>query len=286
MRSCRRPWRSAPKQSGVKRASTDPIDAYCPERAGGGIRFIWRDLRDDSQRRERSPQPVTAPSVGRLALWHHASGWSFRPGLIMVIVGGAELFTGNNLIVMAWASGKVTTRALLLNWVVSFAGNFVGAIRHRCADVLHHAIYLRSRLGRIGGAEHGQCESVPGVHPRVDPGICAMRWSAVAVWMCLRARTNIDRVVTAMPPISRFRGGRVRTLHRQDATSFRWDFSSRPERRNRSGRRSARPRRIFRIDLEQFSHGKLVPVTIGNIIGGSVMVFAVYWFVYLRKAEA
>ena len=45
----------------------------------------------------------------------------------MVVIAGAELFTGNNLLVMAWASGKVKTRALLLNWVLAFLGNFVGA---------------------------------------------------------------------------------------------------------------------------------------------------------------
>ena len=48
--------------------------------------------------------------------------------MILVIVGGAELFTGNNMIVMAWASGKVETRVLLLNWMTVFGGNFVGAI--------------------------------------------------------------------------------------------------------------------------------------------------------------
>src|SRR4030095_11171042 len=56
------------------------------------------------------------------------SGLVFSLGLILVIVGGAELFTGNNLIVMAWASGKVTTRALLRNWVIVYLGNFVGAL--------------------------------------------------------------------------------------------------------------------------------------------------------------
>jgi len=56
------------------------------------------------------------------------SGLVFCLGLILVVVGGAELFTGNNLIVMAWASGKVKGRALLRNWVIVYAGNFVGAI--------------------------------------------------------------------------------------------------------------------------------------------------------------
>src|SRR5262249_4761253 len=56
------------------------------------------------------------------------SGLAFSLGLILVVVGGAELFTGNNLIVMAWASRKVTTRALLRNWGIVYAGNFAGAV--------------------------------------------------------------------------------------------------------------------------------------------------------------
>ena len=56
------------------------------------------------------------------------TGLAFSLGLILVIVGGAELFTGNNLIVMAWASGKVTGRALMRNWVIVYFGNFVGSI--------------------------------------------------------------------------------------------------------------------------------------------------------------
>ena len=56
------------------------------------------------------------------------TGLVFSVGLILVVVGGAELFTGNNLIVMAWASGKVKTRDLLLNWLVAFVGNCIGAI--------------------------------------------------------------------------------------------------------------------------------------------------------------
>ena len=55
-------------------------------------------------------------------------GLVFSLGLILVVVGGAELFTGNNLIVMAWASGKVTGRALLRNWAIVYLGNFVGSI--------------------------------------------------------------------------------------------------------------------------------------------------------------
>jgi formate transporter len=56
------------------------------------------------------------------------AGAVFSLGLILVVVGGAELFTGNNLIVMAWAGGRVSTTALLRNWTIVFVGNFVGAV--------------------------------------------------------------------------------------------------------------------------------------------------------------
>lgn len=55
-------------------------------------------------------------------------GMAFSLGLILVIIGGAELFTGNNLIVMAWADRKVTTAQLARNWSIVYAGNFVGAL--------------------------------------------------------------------------------------------------------------------------------------------------------------
>jgi formate transporter len=55
-------------------------------------------------------------------------GLVFSLGLILVIVGGAELFTGNNLIAMAWASGLVPTSCLLKNWAIVYLGNFVGGL--------------------------------------------------------------------------------------------------------------------------------------------------------------
>ena len=55
-------------------------------------------------------------------------GAAFSLGLVLVVIGGAELFTGNNLIVMAWADGKVSLRALLRNWGVSYVANGFGAL--------------------------------------------------------------------------------------------------------------------------------------------------------------
>lgn len=66
-----------------------------------------------------------AISVGLVKI---ISGATYSLGLIMVVVGGAELFTGNNLLVMTWANHKVSTGQLLRNWIIVYFGNFVGAI--------------------------------------------------------------------------------------------------------------------------------------------------------------
>ncbi len=73
---------------------------------------------------------VTAGADGMLpyGLTRLISGFVFSLGLILVVIGGAELFTGNNLIVMAWASGKVSTASVLRNWMIVYFGNFVGAL--------------------------------------------------------------------------------------------------------------------------------------------------------------
>src|SRR5215471_13723335 len=94
---------------GVKRASTDPLTLLVLSVLAGA---------DGTALSGGLPYGVVRLLTGIV----------FSTGLLMVVIAGAELFTGNNLIVMAWANGKVTTRALLVNWIVAFAGNFVGAI--------------------------------------------------------------------------------------------------------------------------------------------------------------
>lgn len=105
------------EQSGVKRAATDPITVLVLSVLAGAFISFGAIF------------ATTVTGVGLpYGIARLLTGLVFSVGLLMVIIAGAELFTGNNIIVMAWASGKVKTRALLLNWVLSFAGNFVGAI--------------------------------------------------------------------------------------------------------------------------------------------------------------
>ena len=132
------------------------------------------------------------------------AGVVFSLGLILVVVGGAELFTGNNLIVMAWAGGRIGTRALLRNWAFVYAGNFIGALSIALAVVLagtHHA-----GAGAFGATalRIATDKLRPDFWQAVVLGILCNVLDCLAVWLTYSARTTADRILAIVPPISAF----------------------------------------------------------------------------------
>jgi formate/nitrite transporter len=188
------------------------------------------------------------------------AGVAFSVGLILVVVGGAELFTGNNLVVMAWASGRVPTSALLRNWLIVFAGNFVGA------SATAGLVYLGGTYHGGGGAFGATALAIAhaklqfGVLQAVVLGVLCNTLVCLAVWLALSARTTTDRVLAVVPPVSAF-----------VAAGFEHSVAN-----------------MYFVPLGLLISGldpafAAVPVTIGNVIGGAVLVGLVYWFVYLRR---
>jgi len=158
------------------------------------------------------------------------AGLVFSLGLILVIVGGAELFTGNNLIIMAWASGKVTTVQLLRNWLIVYIGNFVGS----CATAILMFVsghYLFGK-GAVGLAALSTANAKTGLD---------MYFIPIGLFIKMGAAQNFWETIKKTP---------------DDFPFLAWD---------------------------RFFVNNLLPVTIGNIIGGALLVGVVYWFVYLRK---
>ena len=265
------------EESGVKRASTDPITLFALSiLAGAFISFgaIFATT-------------VSAGAVGMpYGVVRLLIGLVFSTGLIMVVVGGAELFTGSNIIVMAWASGKVTTRALLLNWVISFAGNFVGAIA--TAVLMFYTTQYTFGGGAVGltALSTASAKTSLAFIPALTLGIMCNALVCLAVWMCFSARTSIDRVVTVIPPIAAFAAAGfehcianiyfipIGLFIKAGAPDVFWKAIGKT------------PADFPELTWENFFVGNLIPVTIGNIIGGSIMVAAIYWFIYLRKGSA
>ncbi len=213
------------------------------------------------------------------------AGLAFCLGLILVVVGGAELFTGNNLIVMAWAHGKVGTTALLRNWGLVFVGNFAGA----AATAL--GVYL-SGVWALGGHKVGAAALL------IAAAKCDLSWGeafmrgvycnalvCLAVWLAFSARSTTDKVLGVLFPITAFvAAGFEHSVANMYFIPMGLLLRGHDKVVATAG---LSPERLAPLSWEGFLLGNLVPVTLGNIVGGAVMVGLVYWFVYLRApAEA
>lgn len=199
-------------------------------------------------------------------------GVAFSLGLILVVVAGAELFTGNNLVVMAWASRRVATAQLLANWGVVYAGNFVGAVATA-------ALVYAGRQYELGGGAVGE-QAIAIAEAKVGLGfVQAVALGALcnalvclAVWLTYSARTTTDRILAVVPPIAAFVAA---GFEHSVANMYFIPFALLVARDAGFG---ADPG----LGWGAFLADNLLPVTIGNVLGGAVMVGAVYWFVYLR----
>ncbi|MBN1426752.1 MAG: formate transporter FocA [Anaerolineae bacterium] len=211
------------------------------------------------------------------------TGLVFSTGLILVVVGGAELFTGNNLIMMAFASKKVSLGGLLRNWGIVYLGNFVGSV------ATAYIVFLGKQYGFGGGAigltalNIGNAKCDLGFIQAVALGIMCNALVCMAVWLCYSARTTTDKILAIIPPISCFVAAgfehSVANMYFIPVALLIKDFGD-PAFFQAIGKTAAD---FSHLTWGNFFFANLLPVTIGNIIGGAVMVGLVYWFVYLHK---
>jgi formate/nitrite transporter FocA (FNT family) len=209
---------------------------------------------------------VAAGSAGALpyGLARLAAGLVFSLGLILVIVGGAELFTGNNLIVMAWANGKVRTAGLLRNWALVYAGNFVGAVGAAGLATAHAKVGLGLVQAVVLGA---LCNGL----------VC------LAVWLSYSGHTTTDKALAIVGPIAAFVAAgfehSVANMYFLPVGLF-IKAGAPPSFWSSIGKS---PADHAELTWDGSLFNNLLPVTVGNVLGGTVLVGAVYWFVYLRK---
>jgi formate transporter FocA len=213
-------------------------------------------------------------------------GLVFSLGLILVILGGAELFTGNNLIIMAVASGRVRVAQLLRNWGIVYIGNFVGALGTAFIMLLAEQYTqgggaLGARMLTIGAAKT-QLDFVPAI----ALGVMCNVLVCLAVWLCLCARSATDKVLVILFPITAFVAAGfehcVANMYFVPKALLVKAFAG-EEFWSSIGASTAD---FGGLTWSSFVIDNLIPVTLGNIIGGSLLVGVVYWFVYLRPTNA
>ena len=212
-------------------------------------------------------------------------GVTFSLGLVLVIVAGAELFTGNNLIVMAWASRRISLVDMLRNWGVAYVGNLVGAAG--IAALVFASGHYKGGNGAIAtrALDIGSTKTSLTIGNAVLLGVLANILVCLAVWLCFSARSVADKIIAIVFPITAF-----------VAAGFEHSIANAyfvPEAlliRQHAPRSyltaiGVHPSDYPNLTWQRFITHNLVPVTIGNLIGGALLVGLVYWFVYLRPVH-
>jgi formate/nitrite transporter len=215
---------------------------------------------------------VASASVGKFL-----GACVFPVGLAMVLLAGSELFTGNNLIIISVMSKEATWGGMLRNWVLVYIGNFIGSVLVALLVIHGHTASL------FGGAEAGLAAAiVKTAQAKVGltfsdaliRGILCNFLVCIAVWISFAAKDVVGKFWGLFMPIMLF------VLCGFEHSVANMYFI---------------PAGIFAaaeygIDPGALNWGtfllkNLLPVTIGNIIGGSVIVGLGYWLVYLRQSK-
>lgn len=212
-------------------------------------------------------------------------GVVFSLGLILVIVGGAELFTGNNLIVMAWANGKVTGRALLRNWAIVYFGNFIGSIGTVILMFLTRQYTFGANSVGITALKIGVAKVEFTFLQAIALGILCNALVCLAVWLSYSARSTLDKILAIIFPITAFVAAgfehSIANMYFIPYALFLKDFD--PEFVSAVGDKVTH---LELLTWPAFLFNNLIPVTIGNIIGGTILVAAIYWAIFLRPEQS
>jgi formate/nitrite transporter len=196
-------------------------------------------------------------------------GLAFSLGLILVVVAGAELFTGNNLLAIAWASRLISTRELLRSWLLSYCGNVIGGLGTAL-------LALGAGVDRLGGGAVGQSAlrlavGKIGLSPleSFTRGVLCNVLVCLAVWLAMGARSVTDKIMAIVFPVSAF------VALGFEHSVANWFFL--PFAMALDGTGSVPVAAAAR---------NLAAVTVGNIVGGTLLVALVYWVAYLRRGRS
>jgi formate/nitrite transporter len=206
-------------------------------------------------------------------------GLAFSLGLILVVVAGAELFTGNSLIVAPWLSTRVSGSALLRNWGIVYFANFAGAL-------ILVAIIFHAQFWALDGYEVGAnalriaaSKTSLAFWPALCRGIICNILVCLAVWMCLAARSVTEKVLAIVFPITAFVAcGFEHSIANMFFIPMGIAVAGQAEVVQAAGVTASQLANVNVLGLFQ----NLIPVTIGNVIGGT-SVGVIYWLIFLRK---
>jgi len=205
----------------------------------------------------------------------------FPGGLTMVLLAGSELFTGNNLLTIPLLEKEITLGGMLKNWIVVYIGNFVGSMIVAAGAVFSHQLSLfgNGMATSVISTAASKCTLTFG--DAFLRGIFCNFLVCIAVWISFAAKDVAGKIIGLFFPIMIFVlcgfEHSVANMYYISAGLFAKSVPAYAEAASAAG-----------VDLSVINWGNffgtnLLPVTLGNIVGGAICVGCVYWFIYLRK---
>jgi formate/nitrite transporter len=218
-------------------------------------------------------QPIIGAGLTSLVM-----GSVFSVGLMLVVLGGAELFTGNSLMALSCLSGKAKLTGLLRNWAVVYAGNFVGAL------IMAAFVFAGGMYGINGGSLGLRELAIANAKVNIPftevlfRGILCNWLVCLAVWIATSSTDTVGKIFACFFPIMTFVAS---SFEHSVANMFFIPIGILVEGVPAIASKTSLD--LANLTWGGFVSGNLIPVTIGNIIGGALFVAALYWYAYLRK---
>jgi formate/nitrite transporter len=218
---------------------------------------------------------VLADPTLSFAVQRVMGGVAFSLGLALIVIGGAELFTGNCLIVMAWMNRQITTLEVARNWTIIWFGNLVGALGLVFLVYMSHHWAMNN--GAVGDAvvKLAVGKITPDFTTIFFKGILCNLLVCLAMWLTYAGRSVADKMIALVLPVAAFvAAGFEHCIANMYFLPLAWVLVQ-------TGHVPA-GLDVSAITLGGIAHN-LVPATLGNIVGGAGFVGFVYWAIY-RKA--
>ena len=215
------------------------------------------------------------------------AGFVFGTGLMLVVVAGAEMFTGQTLILAAVMDGKVTLSQMLKNWILVWIGNLVGAL---------FLVYMMVNSGLFDSGDNvlGAMTIKIAAYKTSLPFMSAF-WLGVmcnwlvclAVWMSFAAKDVIGKLFSAFFPIWLFiTSGFEHSVANMYYIPAGILAKSNPRWAEAATQYGVSPEKLEHLNWTTFFMNSQLPVTLGNIVGGGILVAGVYWYVYKQGRKS
>ncbi|MFW6195185.1 MAG: formate/nitrite transporter family protein [Chloroflexota bacterium] len=207
------------------------------------------------------------------------AGFAFSLGFVISIVAGADLFTSNNLVAMSWVSRRTPLTRLLRNWAVVYLSNLGGALS--VAVIAYASDWWQAQEASVGGAalETAADKLSSSFEAAFLSALLANALVCLAAWMAIGGRSTTDKtIVTILPVTAMAAMGLQHIVGLMFFAPLGLLLSDSAAAMAASG---LAPDELEAITIPR-AFATMIPVTLGNIVGGGVLVGLVYWFIYIR----